>query len=101
MSQNESTTEMRKSFKIIIYIIAFIILWMIFINIEHQDNTNLKPNILHFQNNKELICQTSLGGRASIIVNKKNGYSIYKDKYFKKGNELINIKYCTQVEEGN
>lgn len=35
------------------------------------------------------------------IVNTKIGYTLYKDKYFKKGNELINIKYCTQVEEGH
>ncbi len=35
------------------------------------------------------------------MLQKKSGYSLYKDKYFKKVNELINIKYCTQVEEGN
>jgi len=101
MSRNTSETQEKKPFKIIFYVIGFVILWMIFINFQHTDNTNLKPNILPFQNNKDFICQTSLGGRASIIVNKKSGYSIYKDKYFKKGNELINIKYCTQVEEGN
>jgi len=28
-------------------------------------------------------------------VNRKIGYTFYKDKYFKKGNELINIKHCT------
>ena len=99
MPQNKSETQEKKPFKIFIYIIGFMILWMMYINLESPDNNNPKLNILHFQNNKELICQTSLGGRVSVLVKKKNGYSIYKDKYFKKGNELINIKYCTQVEK--
>lgn len=59
-----------------------------------------KQTILAFQRGKSLICQASLGGRASILVNKKDDWYIYKKQYFKKGDELINIAYCTLVEAG-
>jgi len=50
---------------------------------------------------QELICQSGPGGISFILINKKNGYSLYKDKCLKKDNILTNIKYCVQAEEGN
>jgi len=99
MSQNESETEVRNPFKIIVYAISFIILLVIAIKLNNYEDAEQKHKLILLQESKELICQSGPGGIAFVLVSKKSGYSLYKDKYFKKGNELINIKYCKRVEE--
>lgn len=66
----------------------------------NNTQTTKKQTILAFQRGKSLICQASLGGRASVLVNKKGGWHLYKKQYFKKENDLLNIAYCTLVETG-
>ena len=99
MQKEENKTQGNGSLVEFIIWILCTILMILAIIYTHTDNKNPKLNVLHFQKSKELICRTSLGGRASVLVNKQSGYTLYKGKYFKKGNELIDIEYCTQVED--
>ena len=101
MQNNETKIKTKGDGSLVaLAIIMFFVALMTYANIhDNPDNTNPKLNISHFQKNKDLACQTSLGGRTSILVNKQSGYSLYKGEYFKKDDELINIEYCTQIEE--
>ena len=83
---------------IIIFLLGGIILMQL--GFTNSTQTTKKQTILAFQRGKSLICQDSLGGRASILVNKKSDWHIYKKQYFKKGDEVINVAYCTLVEAG-
>jgi hypothetical protein len=66
----------------------------------NSTQTTEKQTMLAFQRSKNLICQASLGGRTAVLVNKKSDWYIYKKQYFNKGDELINVAYCTLVEVG-
>ncbi len=88
----------KKVLATIIFLLGIIILMQL--GDMNSTQTTKKQTILSFQRGKSLICQASLGGRASILVNKKDDWNIYKKQYFKKGDEVINVAYCTLVEAG-
>ena len=99
MHEDNNTTNKDNSLKIFIGMMLFVALMAFAKWHDNPDNRNPKLNIQHFKNNKSLICQNSLGGGSAILINKKDGWELYKKQYFKKGEELLNIEYCTQVEE--
>ena len=74
--------------KRLLVIMIFVLGSIIFMQLRDINNmqTTKKQTIFSFQRGKSLICQVSLGGRASILINKKN-------------DELINIAYCTLIED--
>ena len=96
-TNNDNYKSTIQGWVVIIFLIIEVIALIGFSRLPQNDPTSL---ILSFQRSSNLICQASLGGRASLLVNKHDGWSIYKNKYFKKGDELVKITYCTQVERG-
>ena len=97
--QDKSKKKMESLLKIVTVItVAIGVITFAYYSDELNRKNDPQLKIQNFEQNKDLICQLSLGGGAAIIVNKKSGYSLYKESYFKKGNELFNIEYCRQGE---
>jgi len=60
---------------------------------------NAKQAIISFKKGDNLICQVSFGNRASLLINKHNGWSLYKKQYFKKGEQLLSVGFCNVESE--
>ena len=56
----------------------------------------------HFKNNVELICRwTSSTYSNATLVKKSNGWSLHKNHYFRKGEQLMNVRNCYKEEKKN
>jgi len=60
----------------------------------------VRHNILVFNNDQSLICSlTSNVFSNAMLVDKDNYWSIYKNRYFKKRDLLINIFNCQKAKD--
>ena len=56
--------------------------------------------IREFKNNVAFLCATTqMGYTNKRFVQKSHGWSIYKNRYFKKGEDLMNIMVCESSSE--
>lgn len=56
--------------------------------------------VRQFRNNVSFLCATNqIGNTNARLVQKSNGWSLYKNKYFKKGEIFMNIMMCTPESE--
>jgi len=61
------------------------------------DNTEQLKN--YFNRSIPLLCSVSLYRYGEhVLVSKKNGYTIYKQDFFKKGDRVLFIKSCNTVD---
>ena len=68
-------------------------------NTEENQKTETKK---YFSNNTELICTYNGNIYSSgILIKKSAGWSIYKNRYFKRGEELMPILNCFKGERKN
>lgn len=52
-----------------------------------------------FENKKTFLCATGITNNQKMIVNKNNGWEIYKKEYFKKEDMLLEIRLCKEEDE--
>jgi len=84
MQDNENKKRIGSLLKIVTTItISIGVITFAYFSDEQNRKNDPELKIQHFQKNRDFICQLSLGGRTAIIVNKKSGYKLYKEKYFK------------------
>lgn len=104
--EQTNTKKLTRSEKFNIAFAAFVVLGGIFIfmkvfyeganDMQTIDNEKKAKELKSYlENGGSFICQNSvLKGANSYLVSKSNGWDIYKEQYFKKGDLLLETQYC-------
>ncbi|WP_310440970.1 hypothetical protein [Sulfurimonas sp.] len=74
------------------------ILYLLKLGINYTNSFDMDEKIEAFENQKTLLCSTGITNNQKLLVNKNNNWEIYKEKYFKREDMLLEIRIC-MVEE--
>ncbi|ABB43512.1 hypothetical protein Suden_0231 [Sulfurimonas denitrificans DSM 1251] len=74
------------------------ILYLLKLGINHTNSFDMDEKVEAFENQKTLLCSTGITNNQKLLVNKNNNWEIYKEKYFKREDMLLEIRIC-MVEE--
>lgn len=74
------------------------ILYLLKLGINYTNSFDMDEKIEAFANQKTLLCSTGVTNNQKLLVNKNNNWEIYKEKYFKREDMLLEIRIC-MVEE--
>lgn len=74
------------------------IAYLLKLGINYINLFDMDEKVEAFENQKMLICSTGITNNQKMLVNKNNNWEIYKEKYFKREDMLLEIRIC-MVEE--
>lgn len=83
---------------IVVGIIFMGILYLLKLGINYTNSFDMDEKVEAFENQKTLLCSTGITNNQKLLVNKNNNWEIYKEKYFKREDMLLEIRIC-MIEE--